>query len=599
MLYYNKSTKKEKKSMGRQFRDKVTVGRRIQRLKNGNVYVLERTTKYDPATKKTITIGQKLLGKIVKGSTEMVPTRAKRPDGAKSGIATRRHTGVTDVLDCVGRLSHVDEDVRRAFPDGGVADKILSIARYWTATGGQTLPRMAAWQAMHDAPYSGTMSDDVIGDLFQQVGVDEGGIQEFFRLRASRLGTNPVVAYDSTTVSTYSESLREARRGFNKDGDGLDTIKLLTLYSVREREPIAFAKEPGNIPDVISIGNAITQLEALGISKPLVVTDNGYTSEANMAEFALRNQKFLTLVDTDAKWVRDAVDSLQDELDGAEGVCPFDTDICGATLMTDHEFSKTRRRGRGGKSAGDEERFTKRLYVHVFRSPDVRCKRESAFQRRLFRMKAQLEDGVELKEGALRWANRYMTVSKQGRGGVPKVSFRNDAVRAARKYFGYFALATNQAMDRFEALRNYRLRERIEEHFGMDKRYFDGRRTRLWKADALRGRQFVQFVGLCYLGKFRRMVNDVEESLGVARPGVTKEQLRLEKGLAEWIRGRSSVDIFDWFDCIETTEVKTEAGRFRWSTESIRRDTLFLERLGVIKPVVQAATASSATGAAQ
>ena len=586
--------------MGRQFRDKVTVGRRIQRLKNGDVYVLERTTKYDPATKKTITLGQKLLGKIVRGTTEMVPTRAKRSDGCKSASATRKHTGVTDILEFVGRDSNIDADVRKAFPQGGVADKILSIARYWIATGGQTLPRMAAWQAMHDAPYPGTMSDDMIGDLFQQVGVDEGGIQEFFRLRASRLGTDPVVAYDSTTVSTYSENLHEARQGFNKDGDGLDTIKLLTLYSVRDREPVAFAKQPGNVPDVISVGNAITQLEALGIAKPLVVTDNGYASESNMAEFALRNQKFLTLVDTDVKWVRKTVDKLQDELDGAEGVCPFDTDVCGATLMQDHEFSKTRKRGRGDKAAGEEERFTKRLYVHVFRSPDVRCKRESAFQRRLFKVKEQLESGVELKEGAMRWASRYVSVSTQGRGGIPKVTFKNEAVREARKYFGYFALATNQAMDRFEALRNYRLRERIEEHFGMDKRYFDGRRTRLWKADALRGRQFVQFVGLCYLSKFRRMVDDVSESLGVSGPDKTKEQLRLEKALGDWLRGRSTVDIFDWFDCIETTEVKTEAGKFRWSTESIRRDRLFLERLGVVKPEAYAETAASAaTGAAQ
>ena len=83
------------------------------------------------------------------------------------------------------------------------------------------------------------------------------------------------------------------------------------------------------------------------------------------------------------------------------------------------------------------------------------------------------------------------------------------------------------------------------------------------------------------------MVDDVAESLRVARPEATKEQLRLEKALGDWLRDRSTVDIFDWFDCIETTEVKTEAGKYRWSTESIRRDTLFLERLGVLRPAVQ------------
>ena len=95
------------------------------------------------------------------------------------------------------------------------------------------------------------------------------------------------------------------------------------------------------------------------------------------------------------------------------------------------------------------------------------------------------------------------------------------------------------------------------------------------------------------------MVDDVSESLGVVRPDMTKEQLRLEKALGDWLRGRSTVDIFDWFDSIETTEVKTEAGKFRWSTESIRRDQLFLERLGVVKQTVLATATGAAAGTAQ
>ena len=56
---------------------------------------------------------------------------------------------------------------------------------------------------------------------------------------------------------------------------------------------------------------------------------------------------------------------------------------------------------------------------------------------------------------------------------------------------------------------------------------------------------------------------------------------RIEEFFKGWINGQSTQDIFAWFDCVETTEVQTEAGKFRWSTESIRRDELFLERLGV------------------
>jgi hypothetical protein len=568
--------------MPRKFQGKLHVGRRIQKQKNGDVYVLERTTRYDPATKKTLTVAQRLLGKIVAGTTEMVPTRPKRSRASAQTGATRRHTGLTDILEHVGRVSGIDGDVRRAFPDGGTAEKILTVARYWLATGGQTLPRLPAWQAMHPTPHPGVVSGDVAGDLFKAVGVDEDGIQRYFRLRAARLDPEATVAYDSTTVSTYSGNLHEARRGFNKDGDGLDTIKLLTLYSVRDREPIAFAKQPGNVPDVVSVANALSQLESLGLPKALVVTDNGFCSQANMAEFAARHRKFLTLVDTDETWVRETIDELQDALDGADGVCPFDPGVCGATKVRErHVLGRARRRAGAGREGGGDETIVRRLYVHVFRSPELRAKKEEAFNRRLYEVKTLLERGEELRPSARRFADRYMTVSRTGRGGAAKVAYRNDAVRAARRYFGHFALATNQPMDTFEALRHYRLRERIEEFFGMDKRHFDGRRTRLWSADALRGRQFVQFVGLGYLGRFRRMLDEAAAGLGEPREDTTGERLKLEKNLKNWLAARSTQDLFDWYDCVETTQVRSEAGRYRWSTESVRRDALFLERLGI------------------
>lgn len=52
-----------------------------------------------------------------------------------------------------------------------------------------------------------------------------------------------ILPYDSTTVSTYSNQISEAWYGFNKAHDGLETTKLLSLYSVESRQPIAFTKQ--------------------------------------------------------------------------------------------------------------------------------------------------------------------------------------------------------------------------------------------------------------------------------------------------------------------------------------------------------------------
>jgi len=561
---------------------KTHVGQRRERRPNGDVYLYERVTAYNEQARKTYTVSQKLKGKIKSGTQEVITTRPKKHKGeGVVACAVRKHSGLTDILEWVGTASGIDDDLRSSFSEGDAA-KILSIARYWIGSGGNTLPRLEGWQVMHSLPYSEAITEDVYGDLFKSVGRNEDGVQRYFSFRADRLGKHPVLAFDSTTISTYSENQSEARRGFNKDGDGLNTIKLLTLYSVKEREPLAFAKQPGNLPDVISIENALTQLKCLSLEKPLIVTDNGYYSQENMMKFALRNMKFLTLADPNVTWVREAVDALRETLASMSSTCPFDPSVCGATAMRTHEFRQVRQRSRNGKLAGEEETFLRRLYVHVFYSPDNDTRKQLAFRKDLLELKAQVEDGVaEFTKSAQRKIERYLVCSKKGRGGQMKVGFNDKATTEAKQYFGYFALVSNQSMDTFTALEDYRLREKIEELFAVNKGELDGARPRTWHPDNLRGRQFAQFVSLGYHCFLTKKIKEMRERLGKNESGKTKALVSLEKKLEKWLEQRSLAQILDWFDCIETTHVRTAMGNYRWSTESVARDSLFLEYLGV------------------
>jgi len=442
--------------MAKPITGKTHVGERREKRPNGDIYVFERVTAYNEKTRKTYTVSQRLKGKIKPGTQEIVPTRPKKAKGEGGVVATRLHTGLTDILEWVGKYSGIDDDVCASFSEGD-AEKMLSIVRYWIGSGGNTLPRLESWQVMHPLPYSEAITEDVYGKLFKDVGRNEDGVQRYFSARAKRLGDSPVLAFDSTTISTYSENQSEARRGFNKDGDGLNTIKLLTLYSVKAREPIAFTKQPGNIPDVISIENTLTQLKCLNLEKPLIVTDNGYYSQKNMLEFALRNVKFLTLVDPNIVWVRETVDELRATLAGMSGTCPFDPSICGATSLRMHQFRRLRQRSHNDKVAGEKETISRRLYLHIYYSPDNEAKKELSFRKDLLELKAQIEGGeTEFTKSAQKKIDKYLTCSKKGRGGQLKVGFNDKAIAEAKSYFGYFALVSNQKIDTFSALENYR-----------------------------------------------------------------------------------------------------------------------------------------------
>ena len=569
--------------MAKRITGKNHVGERREKRPNGDIYIYERITAYDKKLKKTYTVSQKLKGKIKSGTQEIISTRPKKHKGEKGVVdATRQHTGLTDILKWVEKASNIDNDVLSSFSEGD-ASKIISIARYWIGTNGNTLPRLESWQIMHPLPYGEGISEDIYGDLFKDIGRNEERVQNYFTSRAKRLDKSPVLAFDSTTISTYSENQSEARQGFNKAGDGLNTIKLLTLYSVKDREPLAFSKQPGNIPDVISIENTMKQLKCFNLDTPLIITDNGYYSQENMMKFVSRNIKFLTLVNSNIIWVRKVVDTLRDTLSNMSNTCPFDPSVCGATETIMHKFTRVRQRTHNDKLAGEKETFSRRLYVHVFYSHDNSTKKELAFRKELLELKEQVEEGfIEFTISAQKKIDKYLICSTRGRGGRLKISFNDEAITEAKKYFGYFILVSSQAMNTFTALENYRLREKIEELFAVQKGSLDGARPRTWYPDNLRGRQFVQFISLGYHCFLTKKIKEMQSELGKNETGKTKAIIKLEKKLDQWIKQRSLSQILDWFDCIETTNVQTTMKNYRWSTESIARDKLFLKYLGVI-----------------
>ena len=125
--------------MAKPITGKTHVGERREKRPNGDIYIYERITAYNERTRRTYTVSQKLKGKIKAGTQKIVPTRPKKRKGERGVIeATRQHTGLTDILEWVGRVSGIDEDVGVSFSEGDAA-KILSIARYWIGTGGNTL----------------------------------------------------------------------------------------------------------------------------------------------------------------------------------------------------------------------------------------------------------------------------------------------------------------------------------------------------------------------------------------------------------------------------------------------------------------------------
>ena len=557
--------------------------------KNGDIYILERKVIYSPEKKYNKVLETKLLGKIPKGQETPVPTRPKRKKGEKSPekpkklSASREHIGMMDIIDHIGETSGIDAGIYEA-TDIGSAQKIISIARYLLATNGQSLPGILTWQFNHPLPYTSGLSEGIYHDLFMRIGRDESLQQNFFMSRCRDLPDMAAIAYDSTTISTYSDKQIEARYGYNKAGDGLKTIKLLTLYSIDTGQPIAFTKQPGHVPDVISIANALKQLSVLGLSTAEVVTDNGFYSENNLSEMFCAGYNFITLVQTRLKWVRQEIDAQMEELSSVKTVCPFEPGTHGVSVTVKHTFMRKRKYAnhKNGKAKGDVESFERRMYLHIYFSLERQAAARIEFEAELLELITALESGVavdDLPEVSQRMAEKYLIIHH--RGGKITVTPNEEACKEAYRYHGYFVLVSNKEKDPFECLRKYRKRGLIESFFEAEKQHADGTRPRVWNADTLRGRMFVQFVALCYYEYLSDKIRTIKQNLCRPDSGLTKQEEKQEARLLAWLKNTPLYLQLQWFDAIESVKVSSELKAKRWSTEMTARDQLYLDKLGV------------------
>ena len=546
--------------------------------KNGDIYIIERKTMYDEKKRYNRVLSSKLIAKIPKGGDKPVPTRPKRAKLPVLDVevgnltASRMRVGMMDIIAHIGDVSGIDSAIYDA-TDPGTAQKIISLARYLLATGGQTLPGILTWQFSHPLPYEHGLSEGIYHELFVRIGRDESLVQNFFASRVRSLSEKDAIAYDSTTISTWSEGQIEARYGFNKAGDGLRTIKFLSLYSINTRQPIAYTKLPGNLPDVVTVKNAITQMNALGMKTAELVTDNGYHSQQNLSELLQAGFDFLTLAKTSLLWVRDEIDRHMEDFSGITTACPFDTSTHGVTVMLMRDFQKVRKYGgkASGKQAGDVEIFRRRVYLHLFFNPMRQAEDKVAFESELIDIKGLLESGKqeeELSEPAQRKAAKYLRVNH--RGGRISVTFDEKSCAEANKYHGFFALVANKEKETFEALAKYRKRNTIEAFFRGDKQTADGLRPRVWNAD--------------YYEYFSEQLRQVKMKLGMPNGDEkhdTKAVLEAERKLKSWIENTPIYLQLQWFDTVENVKVSSILTSKRWTTEITSRDALYLEKLGV------------------
>ena len=464
--------------------------------RSGIEYAYESVAYWDKV-KKQGRHRRKLVGKVDPQTGEIVPTDGRMRMDKKAAISdpvavSRKFYGATYLLDVIGEKLGIVADLKRCFPETYL--QILSIAYYLILQDKAPLYRFSNWDALHKHPYGRDIPSQRSSELFASI--TESAKEQFFLRQSARQAEDEHLVYDVTSISSYSEALRQAVYGYNRENDHLPQINLALIFGAKSNLPFHYRKLAGNIPDVSTLKEQMAILEDLGFPKVKLVLDNGFYSKKNVDGLYTDGYRFLILAATSLSYIGKALATADEDL-RCIGNYNETYELHMTTIKS--EWKHPRKNPGKGETVNEKGH----LYIHCYYNPKIALEAGMKFKKRLLSLKRELETG-KLKQTHRRQYAKWFHVETVE--GERKVSFKKDAIAAATRHHGIFTLIGNEELDASTALQIYRNKDVIEKAFGNVKERLNFRRALVSSELGLEGKLFVVFIALIFLSHIKKQM---------------------------------------------------------------------------------------------
>lgn len=474
--------------------------------KTGVTYVYESEGYWDKE-KQQARSRRKCIGKLDLETGKLIPSKKyqtekelkalkKRLPGPVPAVESKRlFHGATYLFDAIGERMGVTRDLKQCFPD--TYDKILSVAYYLIMEDRNSLNRFPKWGRTHVHPYGKELPSQRSSDLFSSIG--EHSKQQFFHAQSNRRLEKEYLAYDTTSISSYSKLMKQVKWGKNKDHDPLPQINLALVYGQESRLPVYYRKLPGNISDVMTVQKMLGDIDFLKLDKVNLVMDRGFYSEVNVNTLYQKHYKFLMGTRIGLSFVQKYLEPVRESMLSRSSYSSK-AKLNYHSQSIPWQYSETKKR------SGEVVTSEKRMYLHLYYNDQRAVNDKNEFNSLLDQLEYELRSDQPKPSNESLYA-RYYEVKKTPKRGI-QLTPKQEAIDKAKRNYGYFALISNGIKDPIEALNIYRSKDVIEKAFGNLKERLNMRRTSVSSEENLDGKLFVQFVALIYLAYIDKVMRD-------------------------------------------------------------------------------------------
>jgi len=366
-------------------------------------------------------------------------------------------------------------------------DRILACAFYILCEG-NVMMYIEDWFDETKISFTNRMNDVACSRLFASITDEERST--FFSEWIRRRREKEYIAYDVSSISTYSNNIDIAEWGYNRDGDNLPQMNLGMYYGMTSHIPVYYNLYSGSIPDKVYLEFMMTSAKDLGINDVCFVIDRAFVTENNFLCMQKSGFSFITampgqrvnftkLIDENKKNVRKSANRIgKYEIYGLQQ--PIE--LYGINLQAHIYYDSE-------KQVRDE----KALYAHIER----------------------LQEELNKMSGSKRATQKYKDYFVIDEKTPDAFTFALDTCKIDEKLeqTGFFVLLSNNAnLSSTEVLRIYRERDVIEKNFDQFKNRLDFKRMRTHWNKTTDGKMFVGFIALILRSYMQRLMQNNNET---------------------------------------------------------------------------------------
>jgi len=250
-----------------------------KKIINGQEYVYEVTSTYDPVTKK-VKQKNKYLGKEVDG--KIVKIRQKNP---KAVLSYGEFLPVSSLVEHYGILEVLTKKISR---EEALSLVVIAYARLLKGISACHVKSWYESTVLYKEYGKLPLSSQQISKLFKRV--SHLRLQDDLSSHlVSMVSSKRSYYYDITSISSFSRQIDLLEWGHNRDGLELPQVNMSVVLDKEENIPVMYEVYPGSISDVTTIANTLKRLKILGVKEFSLVLDRGFFSQENI-ELLIRSR---------------------------------------------------------------------------------------------------------------------------------------------------------------------------------------------------------------------------------------------------------------------------------------------------------------------